>query len=129
MKKINEGWTESYLSEGSETCTESYLSDEASSYVDSDDDSADETYVPSPVKRGSRSNPGYLEQKRKRIEEEEVGCFCPCVKSKFLFYFLPTVPGTVNQSIPGCGPVPYGTCLFSTVSFEYFLIIWAISIV
>jgi|688.fasta_scaffold680743_1 hypothetical protein len=70
MKKINEGCTESYLSEGSETCAEP--SDEASSYVDSDDDSADETYGPSPAKRGCKSNPGYSEKKRKRIEEEKV---------------------------------------------------------
>ncbi len=75
MKKINEG------------CTESYLSDEASSYVDSDNDSADETYVPSPVKRGTKSNPGYSEQKRKRIEEEEVGCFCIHV-FRASFYFI-----------------------------------------
>jgi hypothetical protein len=87
-KKINEGRTESYLSEESETCAEPYLSDEASSCVDSDDDSADETYLPSSVKRGSRSNPGYSEQKRKRIEEEEVVCFCIHVFRASLFLIL-----------------------------------------
>ncbi len=102
MKKINEGCTESYLSEGSETCAEPYLSDEASSYMDSEDDSADETYVLSPAKSGSRSNPFYREQKRKRIEEEEVGCLrIPCVQNKFLFYFLPTVPGYCKSVNPG----------------------------
>jgi hypothetical protein len=85
-KKINEGCNESYLSEGSETCAEP--SDEAASYVDSDDDSADETYVPSLVKSGTKSNPGYSEQKRMRIEEEEVGCFCIHVFRASLFLIL-----------------------------------------
>jgi hypothetical protein len=93
MKKINEDCTESYLSEGSETCAEPYfLSDDASSYVDSDDDSVDETYVLSPAKRGSKSNSGYSEKKRKPIEEEEADrrrggrlLLYPCVQSKSFF--------------------------------------------
>jgi hypothetical protein len=116
MKKISEGCTESYLPEGSETCGDPYyLSDEASSYMDSDDDSADEVYVPSPVKRGSKSNPLYREQKRKRIVEEEVGCFCIHVFRASLFLILTVY--YYNQSIPRCGPVPYGTRLFSRYRF------------
>ncbi len=106
MKKINEGCTESYLSEGSETCGEPYyLSGEASRYVDSDDDSADETYVPSPVNSGTKSNPGYSEQMRKRIEEDEVGCSSiPCVKSKFFLFLTVRYYKSVNPRL-GSGNV------------------------
>jgi hypothetical protein len=114
MKRINEGCTESYLSEGSETCAEPYLSDEASSYVESDDDSADETYVPSPAKRGSKSNPGYSEHKGKKIEEEELGCFCIHVfRASFILFLTVRYYKSVNPGLRS------GTVRDMSVQYRY----------